>query len=146
MKNKSGFTLVEVVITVAVISIIAAIATPTYLSQKRKGHRAEIINALGQISIEMNRCYADRGGYTCCNDALILPLVLDTPPVTDRGHFSISIAATNSGGFPACKDHQGFTITAIALGDQSNDTNCTTFTIDNMGNQAGGDTSCWGKQ
>ncbi len=149
MKKQSGFTLIEVMITVGVLAILATIAFPAYQSQKRKGNRADIISALGRISIEMNRCYSDNGGYTCCTDAVILPKVLNAPPVTDLGHYTITITPNSPGvGLIGCKVAQGFSITATAIGDQANDANCPSFTIDSSGNQTSGagNASCWSKQ
>jgi len=146
MKKQSGFTLIEAMITVSVIAIIAAVALPSFLSQKRKGYRAEAIVALSKISVEMNRCYANRGGYTCCDDALILPKVLNAPPLTDRGLYSITIAPTNASGSVGCKLDQDFTITATAIADQANDANCPSFAIDHMGNLTAANNSCWAKQ
>ncbi len=153
MKKLSGFTLIEVMVVVGAVAILAAIAAQAYLPQERKGKRAEIINALSQISVEMNRCYSDQGGYTCCDDALILPKVLDAPPLTDRGHYTIAITANNPvAGLIGCKEDQEFSITATAIGEQANDTKCLTFTIDNFGSRTARDTAlvlqptCWSDQ
>ena len=152
LKKQYGFTLVEVMVTVGVIAILAAIAAPAYLSQQRKGNRAEIINALSQISIEMNRCYSDNGGYTCCTNLTILPKVLNNPPFTDQGHYSIIITPNEAGTFNGCKVHQEFSVTATAVNDQMNDLTCRTFTVDNFGNHEARDNlatlqpSCWARQ
>ncbi|VAW91562.1 hypothetical protein MNBD_GAMMA21-1087 [hydrothermal vent metagenome] len=152
MKKKSGFTLIEVMVTVGVIAILAAIAAPAYLSQQRKGNRAEAINALAQISIEMNRCYSDNGGYTCCDNALILPRLLNNPPLTNQGHYTIAIDPNTSAGLIGCKDDQAFSITATAINDQADDTKCETFTIDSSGSRTALDNTaalqptCWSDQ
>jgi len=161
MKKKSGFTLIEVMVTVGVIAILAAIAAPAYLSQQRKGNRAGVINALAQISIEMNRCYSDTGGYTCCTDAIILPRVLDITDNndnaapgydTDSGHYNITITWPDPpvAGLLACKIDQTFLITATVNPgtDQVNDVACPSFSIDSQGNQTSGagNASCWARQ
>ncbi len=153
MKKQRGFTLIEAMVTVGIVAILAAIAAPAYLSQQRKGHRGEIINALGRISIEMNRCYADQGGYTACNDAFILPKVLNAPPLTDQGHYTIAITATDPDvGLIGNKVHQGFTITATPVGDQAYDNKCMSFSIDHLGNRTALDDTatlaptCWSDQ
>jgi len=67
--NKEGFSLIELMVTVAIIGILAGIAAPAYLSQQLKGKRQEAISALAQIQVELERCYGERGGYSCCQSS-----------------------------------------------------------------------------
>jgi len=152
MKKRHGFTLIEAMVTVGIVAILAPVAAPAYLSQQRKGVRGEVVNALGRLAVEMNRCYSDQGGYTCCNDAAILPKVLNAPPLTDQGNYTIAITPNaNDGGLIGCKVAQGFIITATAVGDQAKD-KCYTFTIDSSGSRIAKDVgavnqpTCWTDQ
>ncbi len=62
--NKKGFTLVELMIVVAVIGILAAIAYPSYVDSMRKARRADAKAALLQVAQKEEQFYARNGSYT----------------------------------------------------------------------------------
>ncbi len=59
----AGFTLVEVVITVAIVGILAAIAYPSYISQIQKVRRADVQTVLMQNAQYLQRIYTQTGCY-----------------------------------------------------------------------------------
>jgi type IV pilus assembly protein PilE len=64
MKNKqSGFTLIELMIVVAILGIIAAIAYPQYIEYVAKGRRAECRSALLVASQKMEKFYSNNNTY-----------------------------------------------------------------------------------
>lgn len=64
MKNKSqGFTLIEIMIAVAIIGILSAIAYPSYLEYVREGNRAEAKAALLEGAQALERYYSVNGTY-----------------------------------------------------------------------------------
>lgn len=58
-----GFTLIEVMIVVAIVGILAAIAYPSYTEHVRRAHRAEAQTALLQAAQFMQRFYAANNAY-----------------------------------------------------------------------------------
>lgn len=58
-----GFTLIELMITVAIISILAAVAYPAYTDQIRKGRRAECRSGLLQSMQQQERYYSQFNTY-----------------------------------------------------------------------------------
>lgn len=58
-----GFSLVELLITVAIVAILAAIAYPSYVEQLKKGRRAEMQAQLMGYAQFMERIYSETGCY-----------------------------------------------------------------------------------
>ena len=132
----TGFTLIEVMIVVAIVAILAAIALPSYNEYIRRGHRAEARAGLLQAAQWMERASTATGTYPL---AAAFPTGLQTVP-SDR--YDISIASA---------DGRTFTLTATPKGAQVGD-KCGTYTLTHTGLRgANGVTSgaivteCWGK-
>lgn len=69
----SGFTLIELMIVVAVIGILAAVALPKFASMVRKSREAATVGNLGSIRSALNIYYGDTAGdYPSSLDALIV--------------------------------------------------------------------------
>lgn len=62
-KINSGFTLVEVMIVVAIVGILASIAYPSYQESVRKGRRAQARTALSELVQQQERYYTQRNTY-----------------------------------------------------------------------------------
>ena len=58
-----GFTLIELMITVAVMAILAAIAYPSYMDQVSKTRRGDAKAALTELSLFMERFYTENNRY-----------------------------------------------------------------------------------
>lgn len=62
-RRQPGFTLIELMVTVAVIAVIAAIAFPSYQEQVRKTRRADAQAGLMELSNYMERLFTENGNY-----------------------------------------------------------------------------------
>ena len=120
-RGQLGFTLVELMIVVFIISVLSAIAYPSYLTYTQKARRAEAPIALTQAAARQENWFARNLYYALTMDAGFLNFPTD-PYITPDGNYSV----TTSGG-------AGYTITATAQGKQFEDLPCRTFTLDNTG-------------
>lgn len=100
-----GFTLVEVMIAIAMIAILAAVALPSFTEAIRKGRRAEAVQLLTKVQLEQERWRSNNATYTA---ALTIP---------DGTHYSVQVTAANATSYTA-------TATARSDSPQHNDTQC----------------------
>lgn len=133
--GSAGFTVIELMIVVAVIAILSAIALPSYSAYMARGYRAEARAALMQAAQWMERVATATGTYPSA-----LPNTLKSVPSD-----TYSIAANVD------TDGLTFTLTATAKGRQAND-RCGNYTLTNAGETGvtgatGGASAseCWGR-
>lgn len=144
--NNRGFTLIELMIAVAVIAILAAVAFPSYQDSVRKTRRADAKAALERVAALQERWFTENNSYT--SDPVDLGGTAGGIP-SSEGHYNITIA--NAGGCISGAYISCFQLTAETVnGDpQDEDTDCEKFTLNELGQRAatkkGGavNTNCW---
>lgn len=62
--KQKGFTLIELMIVIAIIGILASIALPNYQDYVKKGKAAEATSTLANLRIKMEQCFQDNRDYT----------------------------------------------------------------------------------
>ena len=81
MHRQRGFTLIEVMVTVAIVAILAAIAVPSYSEYVRRARITEAISRLADMHVKMERYFQDNRSYNPpgpailpCNPGTVAPL------------------------------------------------------------------------
>jgi type IV pilus assembly protein PilE len=134
-----GFSLTELMITLAIISILASIALPSYRNYVMRAHRGDATQALLRIAAQQEKYYIQNNSYAATLDAD----GLDMDAKSENGWYDLSVTAGDVNGF-----------TAEAVVDsgeaQADDEDCQTFSIDSEGRKlafdAGGTANedvCW---
>lgn len=68
MKRPTGFTLIELMVTIAVVAILAAFAIPTFSEQLAKGRRSDAIATLTDLQLKQERWRANHSTYGSLKD------------------------------------------------------------------------------
>ncbi len=63
--NQTGFTLIELMIVIAIIGILAAIAVPQYQTYTNKAKMSEVVGATNPYKIGVELCYLNTGAFAC---------------------------------------------------------------------------------
>ncbi|MHB1175659.1 MAG: type IV pilin protein [Sulfuriferula sp.] len=141
-----GFTLIELMIAVAVIGILAAIAYPSYTQYVQRARRSEAKAVLLQDAtiLERNFTTANRYDNTQLNGGgtATSGLIIAQAPTSGTANYAIVVTFNTA---PATD----FTLTATPTGSMAGDA-CGKFTLDNAGVQGvtGGTLSvaeCWNR-
>ena len=128
-----GFTLIEVMIVVAIIGILLAVALPSYQDTLQKGRRSDGMSALLDASNRQEQFMLDRSTYTA--DMTDLGFAVN-PYISEEGYYSIAAAACGTGTLATC-----YVLTATASSAQARDTGCTSLVLDSAGDKTPNE--CW---
>ncbi len=142
MQNAKGFTLIEIMIVVAIIGILAALAWPSYQDSIMRSNRAEAKTELMDLSQRLQKCFTTYGRYNAPpapNECAAFNSVNGGYVTRGNGFYRITIAVGASGDLAS-----SYVMTATAIRvPQTRDTRggCNVLTLAHTGAQAPID--CW---
>ncbi len=128
-KPSKGFTLIELMVAVAIVAILAAIAVPSYSAYVARSRVPAALDALGSYYTRMEQRYQDTGNYANSGNCAVASPTVD--------NFTVTCALVNG--------DQGFTATATGTGTMSG----YAYTINDQGARAttahpkGSNAGCW---
>lgn len=109
-RSKAGFTLIEMMITLVVLAVLAAVAIPSYSLFVERARRSEAREALSDIAARQEQFFSDNKFY-----ATNL-IAVGATAATENGYYAISIPVSTS---------LSYTLRATAQAPQTSDTDCT---------------------
>ncbi len=133
MRIQQGFTLIELMITVAVVGIILGIAMPSYNEFRAASIRAdECIKTLSMLAFQAEKYKGRENSYPSTMAAM------NMPSTSSEGNYTFNIGAGSTGDIRTSYSASCQPVSA------DTDPSCGTLTIDNFGARtATGGPDCW---
>ncbi|PIF78875.1 type IV pilus assembly protein PilE [Variovorax sp. 54] len=135
-RSGRGFTLIEVMVVVAIVAILAAIAMPNYQEYVRRSKRVEAQGVLMEAAQFMQRYYSANDRYTLASGQTtaqteqksktgsLLPTALQQSPQSGTPNYTIAVFASD--------DPPAYTLQATRTGSMSGD-RCGMLTLSGQG-------------
>ena len=144
----AGVTLLELLITLAILGILTAIAVPSYRSYVVRANRTDAKAALMSAAEALERCYTRNNSYVDAPPNAPCATASSLPYTVATGDYQISAdpgpPAPHSG-----INAQGFALIATPLGPQAQDLTCGSFTLDDTNQRGvtgrGAAADCWAR-
>jgi type IV pilus assembly protein PilE len=141
-----GFSLIELMVVVAIATILFAVAVPSYLTYVRQSRRTEARTAVLDLAGREERFFSTNGAAYSVTPAQLGYAAF--PAVVGGGYYQLAVCT------PACAPSAvpapSYTITATAVGGQLRDLQCFSFSVDSTGRQFAVDSTgvdatafCW---
>ena len=99
-RRSAGFTLIELMIAVAVVGLLLAVALPSFLDSIRKGRRSEAFSALANLQQAQERHRGNNATYA----STLAALNVTTSTTAPGGYYTLSIATSTTTGYELMAD------------------------------------------
>ena len=138
----AGFTLVELMVVIVIVTILITIAVPSYQRSIRHAHRTDARTALLDLAQREERYASTNSSYT--TDSTKLGYGSAFPVNVGSNYYQLSVCVSDT--LPctgAAATGSAFLLTATAINTQAKDTECLKFYVDSRGTQTATSTTCW---
>lgn len=143
--KQHGFTLIELMVTVAIIGILAAVAYPSYTQYIVRANRSAAQSFMFSVNNKQEQYMLDARSYAGGSTALT-DLGM-TVPADVSSRYTISVTCTMPTAVGNCTALAGaptYLITGTPIGTQlANDTKCAALTLSNLGAKTPTASGCW---
>ncbi len=141
----SGYTLIEILVALAIVAILASVAVAAYTSEVQKSRSTDARSALLDLAGREEKLFSTTNAYSATpSDLGYAPVGTPFPITVGSGYYQVSVAAPDpnqAAGSPT------YSITATAIGTQANDSQCLTLSVNQLGAQTstgtGTASTCW---
>ena len=123
--RQNGFTLIELIITVAIIAILAGVAYPSYTDYVYRARHSDAYDCLVDASQRQEEFFYNNNTYT--TNLAGLGLAAGVVSCGDGGSYTLTAAAGATG------IGSSYLLTATRTGAQTGDTKCGDLTLSNIG-------------
>jgi len=131
-KKQPGFTLIELMIVVAVIAILAGLAIPAYQNYVMRAKRSDGLTSLAELQLLQEKFRGSCPAYAAaistttrvCDTADSSNNTLVFPTTSPEGYYSLAITSHSTSSYE---------MTATGQNGQQNDTGCNVLTINQTG-------------
>ena len=97
LNNRSGFTLLEIIIVIIIVGVLASLALPRFFSTVEFSKSTESFAGMTAIRQSMERCYLSSGGnYTACT---LAGLDIENPANSPGAHFTYALSGQGATGY-----------------------------------------------